>query len=346
MLNSKMYMSDILIIFTNTNDPYRNLALEEYAFQSLSTSYAYILLLWKNENSVIVGRNQNVRNECNIEMVMQYNTKLVRRKTGGGAVFHDLGNLNFSIITPKEDYNVQRSIRIIVRALSRVGANTIYSGRNDLIWKERKISGSAYLSNHHCGLHHGTILMNTDLKIMGDVLNVTSEKLEPKGISSVKQRVVNLSEYIQEVSEDDLRKSIVMEFIKEYGERKKVLFMSEEQIEEIYSNERLEELIAEYSSEEWIWGENFNFNKVFRKSFSWGQCEVRLLVNHHKVNRIKIYTDSLFPKLIVKLEKFVLENDVVKEVQCKRLSAEIETENMGVCKDILSMIYSEVYRGE
>ncbi len=333
-------MDEILIISSDTYDAYYNLALEEYILSYLTEENRCILFLWQNDNAVIVGRNQNAKNECDFDAMKKYGTKLVRRSTGGGAVFHDLGNLNFSIICPKEMYEVKRSIEVVKKAVSSSGIAAEYSGRNDLLAKGSKFSGNAFLVTKTAGLHHGTILVDTDFNIMEKVLKISKEKLEPKGIDSVRSRVINLKSICPAITIDEVSKNIIYEFQKEY-QHDSCRFIAGNQILSLIDNEKMETILKKYVSEEWNFGKNFNYNCVVQKTFLWGRCEVRLLVCDGVIKRICIYTDALFPDEIEKIEKKL---DGASSERLKRENiSELVSREIGVDSVILRDIFSLIY---
>lgn len=205
-------------IENNSIDPHYNLAFEEYIFKHLESDEDFVLL-WRNGPSIIVGKNQNTIEEINLEYVKENNINVVRRVTGGGAVYHDLGNLNFSFITkPKSNdlidfqtYNVP-----IIKALQKLGVNCQLSGRNDLTIDGRKFSGIAQSIIKGKVLNHGTLLFDSELDALTKALNVKRDKIESKGIKSVASRVTNIKTYVID-DVDVLRfKELLLKSIFEY----------------------------------------------------------------------------------------------------------------------------------
>lgn len=333
-------MSETLILYSNSQDASYNLALEEYISIYYGGKDKYILFLWQNNNSVIIGRNQNARNECCFDALREYGTKLVRRNTGGGAVYHDMGNLNFSFICPREHYDVRNSIQIIKRAVSAFGIESEYSGRNDLLVNGSKFSGNAFLTNAKIGLHHGTILVNTDFDIMEKVLRVSKEKIEPKGIGSIRSRVINLKSVCPSITVEAVSKAIILEFKKQYAHDKGCVPVSEEQLFFSAENDKFKKIVEKYTSESWNLGDNFNYTYVVKDIFSWGICEIRILLEEGIIKRIGICTDSLFPSEIEKIERTLLGKTFV-QLQTEGIGRELdhksEVDN-SILKDIVSLI--------
>lgn len=178
-------------------DAYYNLAAEEYIFTSLDRDQEY-LLLWQNQNAVVIGKHQNTIEEINTAYVKEHGVQVVRRLSGGGAVYHDLGNLNYSFIinAPTGKYNFREMSQPVVDTLIRLGVNVEFSGRNDLVIDGKKISGSAQFIRRGRILHHGTLLFHSDLDQISRVLAVKEDKIGSKGVKSVRSRVTNICEYL------------------------------------------------------------------------------------------------------------------------------------------------------
>ena len=190
----------IIYLESPSFDPHFNLALEQYVFNEMPKTNEYFML-WQNDNAIIVGKHQNTIGEINQEYVKAHNIQVVRRLSGGGAVYHDLGNLNFTFIMDAgdaEDLNFRVFSVPVVKALKRLGITAEQNGRNDITVDGRKFSGNAqYIKNGRI-MHHGTILFNSDLEKVATSLNVSKDKIESKGLKSVRSRVMNLKEYLPE----------------------------------------------------------------------------------------------------------------------------------------------------
>ena len=185
-------------IRSDSTDPAANLALEQYVFDSLDRSHAYFML-WQNDNAIIVGKHQNTVGEINPAYVEEHGIRVVRRLSGGGAVYHDLGNLNFTFIVDSTEGGIDFSsfCRPVVAALKSLGVNAEISGRNDMTIDGKKFSGNAQYSKHGRVMHHGTLMYDSDLSVLAGALNVPKDKIESKGIKSVKSRVTNIRPHMR-----------------------------------------------------------------------------------------------------------------------------------------------------
>ena len=186
--------------------PYKNLAVEEYLLLHCEPQEC-ILYLWQNQNTVVIGRNQNAWKECKVESLEENGGHLARRLSGGGAVYHDLGNLNFTFLVSKENYSIDRQLEVIVKAVQKLGAKAEKSGRNDILIDGKKFSGNAFFDSKGYYYHHGTLLLNVDTASMSRFLNPSKAKLQSKGIDSVRSRVVNLSSLCPDITVDTIQVS-------------------------------------------------------------------------------------------------------------------------------------------
>ena len=192
-------------------DPYENLALEAYLLERVPPGEC-ILYLWQNQRTVVIGRNQHASNECRIQALEADGGHLVRRLSGGGAVYHDLGNLNFTFLTVRRDYDVARQTETILQAVRALGIPAEKNGRNDLTAAGGKFSGHAYYQTGEQCYHHGTLMVSVDLSPLAAYLQVSPLKLEAKGVKSVRARVVNLTQFRPELTIAQLRQALVEAF--------------------------------------------------------------------------------------------------------------------------------------
>lgn len=268
-------------------DPRINLAIEEYALKNLDINETY-LLFYINEPSIIIGKNQNTIEEINTEYVDSNGIHVVRRLSGGGAVYHDLGNLNFSFIT-KDDgnsfHNFRKFTEPVVEALKKLGVNAELSGRNDLLAEGRKISGNAQFATKGRMFSHGTLLFNSEMDHIVSALRVKKDKIESKGIKSVRSRVANISEFLTEKIEIEEFRSLLLKYIFE-GKEISEYVLTEEDWEKIHqlSKER-------YQNWDWNYGRSPKFNLQHSHRFPVGQIDVRLEVNKGMIENCKIYGD-------------------------------------------------------
>ncbi|MFF2446247.1 lipoate--protein ligase [Neobacillus sp. NPDC058068] len=269
-------------------DPRINLAIEEYALKNLDINETY-LLFYINEPSIIIGKNQNTIEEINTEYVESNGIHVVRRLSGGGAVYHDLGNLNFSFIT-KDDgesfHNFRKFTEPVIAALNKLGVNAELSGRNDIEVEGRKISGNAQFSTKGRMFSHGTLMLNSEIENVVSALRVKKDKIESKGIKSVRSRVANISEFITEKIEMDEFRSLLLKYIFDGQEEIPEYVLTEEDWEQIHqlSKER-------YRNWEWNYGKSPNFNLQHSHRFPVGSIDVRLEVNKGILENCKIYGD-------------------------------------------------------
>jgi lipoate-protein ligase A len=279
------------LISNTNNDPTINLALEEYCVRNLDVENEMYILFYVNQPSIIIGKHQNTIEEINKEYVDSKGIKVVRRISGGGAVYHDFGNLNFSFITkysPEFFHNFEKFTRPVVETLREMGVNAELGGRNDITVDGRKISGNAQFTNLKSMFSHGTLLLNSHIEDVVQALNVKIDKIESKGIKSVRSRVANISEFLkEELSVEEFREKIVMNLFKDY-ETMPTYELSDSEWEEV---NKLSE--SKYKTWEWNFGRSpeFNIQKVNR--FDFGQVDARIFVKDGKINNIKFFGDFL-----------------------------------------------------
>jgi lipoate-protein ligase A len=197
-------INKIKLYESNSFDPYLNLATEQYLMETVEED-ACILFLWQNQNTVVIGKNQNAWKECRTALLSEEGGFLARRLSGGGAVFHDLGNLNFTFLLPQSEYDLDRQFSVIAEAVSLLGLKGERSGRNDVLAEGRKFSGNAFYKNGRQAYHHGTLLIDVDMNKLGRYLNPSKAKLQAKGVDSVRSRVVNLKELSPAVTIESMK---------------------------------------------------------------------------------------------------------------------------------------------
>lgn len=281
----------MIYIINDMTDPYFNLAAEEYVLKNFEED---CFMLWQNSPSIIVGKNQNTLSEINYEYVKRNNIPVVRRLSGGGAVFHDLGNLNFTFIAASED-DIYKSFRKftspIIEVLQSLGVPAEFSGRNDLTIKGRKFSGNAQYHFKNKVLHHGTILFSSNVSAISSALNVKSSKFKDKAVKSVSSRITNVNEHLSAPLTIEQFINHLMAFImSKYG--KASIYKYDE--EDIYEIIKLKQ--NKYDTWDWNYGSSPKYNFSNEKSFAGGNMEFSLYVERGIIKDIKIYGD-FFGKL-------------------------------------------------
>ncbi|MFA7257950.1 MAG: lipoate--protein ligase A [Aeromonas bestiarum] len=288
-------MSRLRLLLSDSHDPLFNLAVEECIFRQMDPNQR-VLFLWRNANTVVIGRAQNPWKECNTRRMEEDGITLARRSSGGGAVFHDLGNSCFTFMAGKPGYDKSISTAIVLDALKRLGVSAFASGRNDLLVAtpdgDRKVSGSAYRETLDRGFHHGTLLLDADLGRLANYLNPDPKKLAAKGISSVRSRVANLCELLPGIDHNQLSHALCEAFFAHYGERVLPEHISPSQLPDLPG---FADTFARQRSWEWNFGHAPAFSHQLDERFGWGGVELHFDVEKGVIGRAQIFSDSLDP---------------------------------------------------
>ncbi|QUG75668.1 lipoate--protein ligase [Erwinia sp. E602] len=288
-------MSSLRLLLSLSHDPWFNLAVEECIFRQMPPTQR-VLFLWQNAETVVIGRAQNAWKECNTRRMAEDNVRLARRSSGGGAVFHDLGNCCFTFMAGKPGYDKSVSTGIILQALASLGVQAEASGRNDLVVNTadgvRKVSGSAYKEAADRGFHHGTLLIDADLSRLANYLNPDQKKLQAKGITSVRARVANLRELVPGIDFAQICEATQEAFFSHFNERCEPELISPDALPDLPG---FEALFARQSSWEWNFGQAPEFSHQLDERFSWGGVEIHFDVERGTIARCQIFTDSLNP---------------------------------------------------
>lgn len=290
----------LLYIKNDSTDPRYNLALEEYVFMHLQPDEDFIML-WQNAPSVIIGKNQNTAEEINADYVEKNGIHVVRRSTGGGAVYHDLGNFNYTFITKADGSQIdfRKFTQPVIRVLNDLGVPAQFSGRNDIVIDGKKFSGNAQRVHKNRVLHHGAILYSSKLDDVNNVLNVKAEKFKSKSVKSVRSRVTNISDYLPEPMPIREFMDLLLErMFLEQDTPKKEYVLTEKDLSKI--RQIMDE---KYANWEWNYGYSppFNFEKIDR--FKGGTLQVRLNVVKGMIDECKIYGDFFGVKDVKHIEK-------------------------------------------
>ncbi|RXK17348.1 lipoate--protein ligase [Macrococcus sp. DPC7161] len=269
------------------HDPSINLAMEEYILKNLPNDETYFLF-YVNEPSIIIGKNQNTFAEINQKYVDEKGIHVVRRISGGGAVYHDLGNLNFSFVTNADEdsfHNFKKFTQPIVDALQTLGVEAKLSGRNDLQVGERKISGNAMFQSGDRMFSHGTLMLDSNIDEVVNSLHVNEKKLISKGIKSIRSRVANISEFLETPITMDEFKALLL----------KAIFNNEAVDEYVLTEsdwQKIHEISeAKYRNYEWNYGRNPKYNYEIKQKFEGGLLELKLNVKHGILEDVKIFGD-------------------------------------------------------
>ncbi len=315
----------IYVYIADGFNPYENLAKEEYLFNTLEKE-SCILYLWQNKNTVVIGKNQNPHAECDLALVKEEGVLLARRLSGGGAVFHDIGNLNFTFIANKEDYNIERNMEIIKLACSMAGINTELSGRNDILAEGRKFSGNAFYNSSGKVYHHGTLMVFADTDKMQRYLTPSKAKLEAKGVKSVRSRVVNLRELSPGLTCEKMKEYMIEAFEKAYN-------MTGEYIN-ISATQEIKAFTEKYKDHSFLYGETPPFTVFYEDYFSWGHIRLELNVVKGIIETVTVYTDALETSLPQMLKNALEGQQFEEEVINERL---LESLSEPFLSDILKM---------
>lgn len=271
-------------------EPGLNLAFEEFIFKNRSCDSDSILILWKNDNAVIIGRYQHTIEQINSAAIDKFGVKVVRRITGGGAVYHDLGNLNYTFITSVDNsrnLDFKSFAGPVVKALRKLGVAAQLSGRNDIVVDGKKISGTAQCCMDNKVLFHGTLLFDSDLDMVDCVLKVDAGKIESKGIKSVKARVTNIRPHISADCTIDEFKLLIL---KALGEEQAITprLIAEDELEK---SKKLAD--SKYADWEWNYGQSPKANYFNEQRLSCGSVKVGLQIEAGRIESCRIFGDFL-----------------------------------------------------
>lgn len=277
----------MIFIDSTSYDPYYNLALEEHLFATLPEG-EQCLMLWQNANTIVVGKNQNTLEEINQAFVEQSNIKVARRLSGGGAVYHDMGNLNFTIIADKENFqrfNFKMFVEPIINVLAQYNIKAEFTGRNDLVIEGKKFCGNSQYSKGKRVLHHGCIMLDSNLTNVKNALNVKKEKFESKSVKSVVSRVTTINANAKEPIKMDTFKEALKKYV-----------VLDNQVKEYVITPEDEQLITrlqteKYATWNWIYGNTRAFQIRNEKKFPWGLLTVFLQVQKGSIAQIRLQGD-------------------------------------------------------
>lgn len=311
------------IIPGNQYNPYLNLAVESNLLDNFLPN-TVSLFLWKNKQTVVIGTNQNPYSECDTESLLNEGGFLARRRTGGGAVYHDLGNLNFSFVADKNIYDVKKQMQVIQKALLDFNLETEVSGRNDITYQGRKFSGNAFAKTKNQGLHHGTILIKTDSERLQKYLKVKPAKLHKHGVKSVASRVINLSE-VAEITSENIIPHLIKAFEEVYQGTASIINFDD------LCDEKAIRLSQHISSNDYLFGKWKEFHTKKSATFDWGSIDLDIDIDEENgiIKDINIASDSLEPKSI---------EAAIELLKGANIKENPSSENQ-IVNDIISLIY-------
>lgn len=316
---------NLQIVIGKQYNPYINLSVESHLLDNYLPD-TITMFLWKNKQTVVIGKNQNPYSECDVRSLTDEGGYLSRRRTGGGAVYHDLGNLNFSFVADNNIYDVKRQMTVIQKALLNYGLETEVSGRNDITYQGRKFSGNAFAKTKHQGLHHGTILIKTDGERLQKYLKVKPAKLHKHGVKSVTSRVINLSE-VADITSENIIPHLIKAFEEVYQGKATIVDFDKLCTEEVMSNS------LHIGSDEYLFGKWKEFNVKKSLTFDWGSIDVDIEIDEEKeiIKDINIASDSLDPDSIELAINILKGNNINNKPTFP--------EDNVIVKDIIEMVY-------
>ncbi|MHC1785511.1 MAG: lipoate--protein ligase [Christensenellales bacterium] len=276
----------LYFIESQGTDAYGNIALEEMILQSVPPD-ACVLYLWQNAKTVVIGRNQCAWRECHVEALQAEGGTLARRLSGGGAVYHDLGNLNFTFVYPRAQEDIAKQVSVIAHAVSTFGLAAQKTGRNDIEIDGRKFSGNAYHDNGTNAYHHGTIMLHVDAGALTRFLQVDPRKYQSKGVSSLRSRVVNLQDLNPDITVDAMKDALKESFSKIYGGPLQAY------PGELISPDQLAWRRAHFASWDWVYGRPIGFTWAAEERFAWGNLRLEMEVDRGVIQRCNVFSDAL-----------------------------------------------------
>lgn len=280
------------IIDLKSTNPYKNVASEYYYYSTIGED-DIVFLLWQNSPCVVIGRNQNIYQELDLEYITKNKIFPVRRFTGGGAVYHDLGNLNYTFISNQKNKDMKKWMQIILKALEYSNIRAKLDGRNDLTIDDKKFSGMAWIEDDNKFMVHGTLMVDLDLSVLIQCLTPDISKFTGKGIKSVKSRVINLKELDENLKVETLKNNLIKSLKNFYPLAKTESHINSKEEKEIFHK---------ITSNDWIYGKNEKAQIEKRYYYNNKPLDFEMWIDSDIINKVKIYTDSLDLKGIEELK--------------------------------------------
>lgn len=322
------------IYVSDEHDPYVNLALEEFLCEHYEIGSRILLYLWQNDNTVVIGRNQNAYEQCHMNFIKEHHIKIARRLSGGGAVYHDLGNLNYTIISGNKLFSKEENTKMIIDSIHKFGIHAVPSGRNDIAADGYKISGTAYFTGRYASYQHGCIMVHTDQETMYKALRIRQDKIISKNIKSVNARTINLQELCGSMDVGKLERQIIKTFCEKYRNHRTV------SMGPLYENVNYKQLLQRYSSRSWNIEENADNKADIYGRLSFGDCSIVFHVEDGIVLKTKIYTDSLLVDQILQAEE-ILSGIPYDKYSIVKVLEEYEKDG-NICRELKELILSKM----
>lgn len=322
-------LSSLHAYVSEITDPVINMTLEKWLINKniQNISKQPILYIWRNNPVVLIGRNQNPYKECNLQNILKDKIQLIRRNSGGGTVYQDLGNTNFSFIENNNTYNTDRNCQIIINALKKFNIESELTPYNNIIVNKHKISGSAYQLMRNIHIHHGTLLLNVDMRAMTKYIT-PNKKMESKSVDSLPVPVMNLFDLNPNVHHYNITDAIIEEFSKMYKQECQVIKLDTQIIsEELLYNSEFFKMCRTYVDWDWTFGNTSQFKLDLQHQFSWGLIILNIDSDNGKIQDITIHSDipwsDMITSLIVSLKNCRLEKSCIINA-CKNAENEMD----------------------
>ena len=305
-------MIKLRVFVSESLDVYHNQAIEKYFLDRIEDDEV-ILYLWQNDKTIVIGANQDAYGECDIEKLEKDGGHLARRITGGGAVYHDKGNLNFTFITPKALYDLSKQEEVILKALDCLGIRAAKTGRNDLVIDGRKFSGHAYYKGKRSCLHHGTLMLEVDEGRLQDYLRVSLAKLHSKNVASVRSRIINLKSVREDLDLDTLKKALI--------HSAELIYETKAEPYTVFDQDELTKLEVQFKDDKWRYGKLYKEGRVVEKRFDFGTVRIVYVMEEDQIKDLSVFTDALDTDLFDGLEKRLI-GKRIDEIDTKKENKE------------------------
>lgn len=323
----------IYIYESNSSDPYLNIATEKYLLENVMPG-SCILYLWQNKNTVVIGRNQNAWAECRTALLESEGGKLARRLSGGGAVYHDIGNLNFTFLVSEDLYDVDKQLSVIQTACGYLGIDAVKSGRNDLLADGRKFSGNAFYHAGGKAYHHGTLLFDADMEKLSRYLTPPKAKLQAKGVQSVRSRVVNLNELAPGLNCEILKEKLKAAFSEVYG------LPCEELLLDSKAQMQIKKDAEMFGSWQWLYGQRLPFSLSCEDRFAWGHIRLELQVESGRIKQAAVYSDAMDWQLPESVSSALTDCRLDQTAITEALTLALD--NTAICEDICRLLSKQI----